>query len=569
MGSRTGRSSTRRWIAGIGSLVLASCQPGPTGSVESTDSEPGSSSSTSTETGPHADASTSPTSETSADTGTGTSTSSDTSTSAETSTSSGSDSSSGEPLPGVLEGRAEKGPLILGSTIVASVLDGTGQPSGEAYFGMIDDDAGSFSLELPAGLLALLADGYYFDEIVGQVSGAPLSLRGTVVMAGGATSRVNVLTHLRDARALALIAAGTDPELALAQAAEECVQALQIGADVVPVAAVDSLGIFGGGTLDDAYLLAVSATLLQAAHDAAGGGGASGQLQLLLNSLAADLADDGLLAADALLPLRVAESEVDAQSVLSNLAAHAAAVGFPWVPPPLDDVLDRDHDGIANAPDNCPGVANPGQQDIDGNGEGDACQDCADPSLPDGDGDGVRSPCDNCPIYRNVEQIDSDGDGLGNVCDSCALQPGGAGDACCDPREPEIGCMEPDLAIQNTMCVDLGSGFECFGIFTGVAAFMNYCEFGCAQGPCVAPGVMPVVPPVSFTSCSAGVSCCSQPCTTGLDDCGAHPDVHCIPWYAPGTAPAGFEDLGLCVDTVVGPCAGAGAVAQDCAGADW
>lgn len=566
MASRRDRSSTRRWIAGIGSLVLASCLPGSPGSVETTDTEPGASTSPSPETGLDAGVSTSTTSdETSADTSSGPGTS----TSAETSASSGSGSSSGEPGPGVLEGRAEKGPLILGSTVVASVLDGTGQPSGETYFGMIDDDAGSFSLELPAGLLGLLVDGYYFDEIDGQVSQAPLSLRGTVVMAGGATSRVNVLTHLRDARALALIAAGTDPELALAQAAEECVLALQIGADVAPAAAVDSLGIFGAGTLDDAYLLAVSATLLQAAHDAAGGGGASGQLQLLLNSLAADLADDGLLEADALPPLRAAESEVDAQSVLSNLAAHAAAVGFPWVPPPLDDVLDRDHDGIANAPDNCPGVVNPGQEDLDGNGEGDACQDCTDPSLPDGDGDGVREPCDNCPIYRNSEQIDSDGDGLGNVCDSCALQPGGAGDACCDPREPEIGCMEPDLAIQNTMCVDLGSGFECFGIFTGVAAYMNYCEFGCAQGPCVAPGVMPVVPAVTFTSCSAGVSCCSQPCSTDLDDCGAHPEVHCIPWYAPGTAPAGFETLGLCVDTVVGPCAGAGAVAQDCAGADW
>jgi hypothetical protein len=539
--ARSLRSSPhRRWIAGLGSLMVASCQLVLPGSgSDSTDSG--------SETGPDAGASSTAEAGTALDSG-----------------------SSGSPQPVVLEGHAEKGPLILGSTLVASVLDGTGQPTGETYFGMIDDDAGSFSLELPPGLLGLLAEGYYFDEIGGQLSEATLSLHGTVVVVGDVTSRINVLTQLRDPRALALIAAGTDPEQALSQAADECVVALEIGADVVPTTAVDELGIFGDGTLDDAYLLAVSATLLQAAHDAAGGGAASGQLQLLLNGLAADLADDGLLEADALPPLRAAESEVNADTVLTNLAAHADAVGFPWVAPPLDEVLDRDHDGIANAFDNCPGVANPGQEDLDGDGEGDACQDCDDPSLPDDDSDGVRGPCDNCPVLPNVEQLDSDGDGDGNVCDTCALQPGGAGDACCDPRQPDVGCMENDIAIQNTKCGDFGSGFACFGIYTGLANFMNYCEFECAQGPCVDPGVMPVVPaPVVFTQCGPGLECCSRPCTTGLDDCGTHPDVHCIPWYAPGTAPAGFEDLGLCVDTMVGPCSGAGAVASACAGAQW
>jgi hypothetical protein len=550
-------------MVGIGALMLASCQPGDPGSGSgSTGSDTGTSTDPVT---PDPDASTSTA-------GPDASTSSGATPDPDTSSDGGTlePESSGEPPSTVLEGHAEKGPLILGSTVVASVLEPDGQPSGETYFGMIDDDAGGFSLELPPGLLALLVDGYYFDEIDGQLSAAPLALRGTVVLGGGAASRVNVLTHLRDARALALIAAGTDPALALSQAAAECILALEIGAGVVPVAAVDSLGIFGAGTLDDAYLLAVSATLLRAAHDAAGpGGSVSGQLQLLLNGLAADLADDGLLEPGALPPLRAAEAAVDAQSVLDNLAAHAAAVGFPWVPPPLDEVLDADHDGIANALDNCPGVPNPGQEDLDGNGEGDACQDCTDPSLPDSDGDGVREPCDNCPAQRNAQQVDSDGDGVGNVCDPCALQPGPVGDACCDPREPEIGCMESDLAIQNTKCVDQGSGFECFGIYTGVAGYMDHCEFGCAQGPCVDPGVMPVVPPGNITSCSVGVDCCSRPCTTGLDDCGAHPDVHCIPWYAPGTAPAGFEDLGLCVDTTAGPCSGAGAVASACAGAVW
>ena len=50
----------------------------------------------------------------------------------------------------------------------------------------------------------------------------------------------------------------------------------------------------------------------------------------------------------------------------------------PWTPP----VLDTDGDGVADAADNCPLVANPGQQDSDEDGIGNACD-----STPNGDED--------------------------------------------------------------------------------------------------------------------------------------------------------------------------------------
>ncbi|MES2885759.1 MAG: thrombospondin type 3 repeat-containing protein, partial [Pseudomonadota bacterium] len=52
-------------------------------------------------------------------------------------------------------------------------------------------------------------------------------------------------------------------------------------------------------------------------------------------------------------------------------------------PPPPD----ADGDGVADASDNCPAVANPNQADTDGDGAGDACD--APPPPPDADGDGV------------------------------------------------------------------------------------------------------------------------------------------------------------------------------------
>lgn len=66
-------------------------------------------------------------------------------------------------------------------------------------------------------------------------------------------------------------------------------------------------------------------------------------------------------------------------------------------PPPVDAAPDGDGDGVADAADNCPGVANTGQYDEDDDGLGDVC--------------------DNCPHVDNADQTNADGDGVGDACD--------------------------------------------------------------------------------------------------------------------------------------------------------
>ncbi len=91
-----------------------------------------------------------------------------------------------------------------------------------------------------------------------------------------------------------------------------------------------------------------------------------------------------------------------------------------------DGGSDRDGDGIPDASDNCPETANPGQEDFNNNGIGDACEDGGDTGS-DRDGDGVPDSADNCPDTANPGQEDSDGDGVGDACDSSGDDGAGGG----------------------------------------------------------------------------------------------------------------------------------------------
>ncbi len=76
-----------------------------------------------------------------------------------------------------------------------------------------------------------------------------------------------------------------------------------------------------------------------------------------------------------------------------------------------DPAADADADGVANGVDNCVAVANPDQADLDGDGQGDACD-------ADDDGDGIDDGADNCALAANPDQADLDGDGIGDACDA-------------------------------------------------------------------------------------------------------------------------------------------------------
>jgi hypothetical protein len=82
---------------------------------------------------------------------------------------------------------------------------------------------------------------------------------------------------------------------------------------------------------------------------------------------------------------------------------------------------DSDHDGIADAMDNCVLTPNPDQADADKDGIGDACDPCPHDPMNDADGDGLCADQDPCPTDPRNDQ-DHDG-----VCDTQECAPFVAG----------------------------------------------------------------------------------------------------------------------------------------------
>ena len=243
-----------------------------------------------------------------------------------------------------LRGGVEKGPFILGSSVTASVVDAQGNPTGTSYATQTTDQAGSFSLaNVPVGGVSFQADGFYYDEVLGGLSTAPITLRSFYAVPSGSPppAFINVVTHLAHDREKALLGESVPLATAIPQAEGELVTALGIGGSGFTLSAPGaSLDEMGGDNDPNAYLFALSAIFVQAAFDAVGvTGPVDAKVQQMLDEVAADLAASGTLAPAATAPLQTAAGEIDVAQVEASFGQYLASIGVSATVPDLTLIL--------------------------------------------------------------------------------------------------------------------------------------------------------------------------------------------------------------------------------------
>jgi hypothetical protein len=187
-----------------------------------------------------------------------------------------------------LGGYVQKGPFSIGATLTIGELNANFGQTGKTFNTTIQDNSGRFeirSITLASPVVEVRASGFYFDEVAGTLSAAPLELSALANLNQAATLNINVLAHLEESRVRTLL----DQKVAFAEAKRRAQTEVLAIFDIQPGAQAvlsEQLDITADGT-GNAALLAVS-VILQASRSV-------GELSELMASMRADLKADGVL----------------------------------------------------------------------------------------------------------------------------------------------------------------------------------------------------------------------------------------------------------------------------------
>ncbi|WP_437677004.1 FG-GAP repeat domain-containing protein [Sorangium sp. So ce131] len=265
----------------------------------------------------------------------------------------------GDRATATLRGVVQKGPFLVGSSVVISAVDPLGNPAGRHFPTTTTTPLGDYAVTIDyRGYASLAATGFYFNELTGRLSAERFTLRGfyDVDRDGEQQANVNVITHLTYGRVQRLLAGGMPLGQAVAQAEGELRAAFGLGGPGFdPGAPGHALSLFGEDNDGNAYLLASTALLLQANLSSG----------VTLADVEADLADDGSLTPERRATLEQTALIVNGDFFADRAEHGMAELGASVATPDPNRILDNDGDGFPNGRDSCPFVANPDQLPVD------------------------------------------------------------------------------------------------------------------------------------------------------------------------------------------------------------
>ena len=192
-------------------------------------------------------------------------------------------------------GKVQKGPFVTGATITVNELNESLGQTGKSFTTSITSDDGSFSLDnidMDSDLALLSGNGFYFNEVLGKLSSAQITLQALADLRNGQTVNVNVLTHITKARIETLVGEGMGFAEAKRQAEGEFQDFLGVTEHFNQ--GFEEMSIASQGDFN-AMLLAFSIILQKPSYDMMEIPTLPAELTLLMTNLSSDFAEDGIV----------------------------------------------------------------------------------------------------------------------------------------------------------------------------------------------------------------------------------------------------------------------------------
>ena len=197
-------------------------------------------------------------------------------------------------------GKVQKGPFVTGTTITVNELNENLVQTGKSFTTSITSDDGSFSLnniEMESNLALLSGNGFYFNEVLGQLSSAQITLQAIADLTDEETVNINVLTHITKGRIETLVGNGMSFADAKRQAEGEFQDFLGVTDHFSQ--GFEQMSIASGGDFN-AMLLAFSVILQRPSNNIMVIPTLPAELTWLMTNLSTDFAADGAINNEAL-----------------------------------------------------------------------------------------------------------------------------------------------------------------------------------------------------------------------------------------------------------------------------
>jgi hypothetical protein len=241
--------------------------------------------------------------------------------------------------PRAIVGVIQKGPFIRGTTITVQELDAKLSPTGRTFDVTTTDDLGGFDVpvKLASRYVEVIATGYYYDELLDELSPGALTLRAISDVQVDGTVHVNLLTSMSSIVLRRLV--GEGQSFADARRIAESAVLDALGLSLPSTATFDKLDVVAAGD-DNALLLAASLLLEKYAQSF--GDSEVAEITQLVSQIGSSVSDAGG-ASSALSGFRstrcATAGAIDAANVRSNLSAHYASFGVTVDVPPFESVI--------------------------------------------------------------------------------------------------------------------------------------------------------------------------------------------------------------------------------------